>query len=304
MVDKKRVFCNLCKVEKKKEHGISYCGGTTSLNNHMDTHHPDLWYEYKKEALMANSENEGDKQPGIKKYMHAKTYQWPKSSARWKDTTKSIAMWFVKDSRPAEMVEDEGFRRLMALLRPEYSVPCANTITKYIEKLYIDDKARIEKELEKTEFVAVTTDGGSSSNCSSFQEVGVHALSEEFELMYFNIGVNEVKDEHDAPNYKKNCDKNTQEFGVKDKIVIYTTDNENKMLSAFENDERNGCVAHILHSSVSKGLKEVREIKESIDKHRKIVTKHNKSFKIKYGLQEAQKRRNIKQRPLIQDVPT
>ena len=83
-----------------------------------------------------------------------------------------------------------------------------------------------------------------------------------------------------------------------------TTDNENKMLSAFENDERTGCIAHILHSSVSRGLKEVPEIKDSINKHRKIVMKHNKSFKIKYGLQEAQKRRNIKQRPLIQDVAT
>ena len=303
-MDKTRVFCNLCKEEKKKERGISYCGGTTSLNNHMDSHHPDHWFEYKKEALMANSENEGDKQPGIKKFMHPKAFQWPKNGARWKATTKQIAMWFVKDSRPAEMVEDEGFRRLMALIKPEYSVPCANTITNYIAKLYINDKARIEKELEKTEFVACTTDGGSSSNCSSFQEVGVHALSEDFNLMYFNIGVNEVKDEHDAPNYKKNCDNNTQEFGVKDKIVIYTTDNENKMLSAFEKDERNGCAAHILHSSVSKGLKEVPENKDAIDKHRKIITKHNKSFKVKYALQEFQNKRGITQRPLIQDVPT
>ena len=49
MVDKNRVFCELCKVEKKKEVGLSYCGGTTTLVNHMDTHHPVHWYEYKKE---------------------------------------------------------------------------------------------------------------------------------------------------------------------------------------------------------------------------------------------------------------
>ena len=67
-MDKNRVFCNLCKGEKKKEAGISYCGGTTSLNNHMETHHPDLWYEYKKEAQKGNPENEGEK---FRKYLCA-----------------------------------------------------------------------------------------------------------------------------------------------------------------------------------------------------------------------------------------
>ena len=66
-MDKNRVFCNLCTGGKKKDAGIAYCGGTTSLNNHMETHHPDLWDEYKKEAKKGNTENEGEKQPRIKK---------------------------------------------------------------------------------------------------------------------------------------------------------------------------------------------------------------------------------------------
>ena len=115
-MDRTRVFCNMCKDEKMKLRGIKYCGSTTSLMNHMDNHHADHWFEYKKEALMANSENDGDKQPGIKKFLHPNAFQWPKHGARWKATTKQIAMWFVKDSRPAEMVEDEGFRCLMALI--------------------------------------------------------------------------------------------------------------------------------------------------------------------------------------------
>ena len=193
-MDKNRVFCILCTGGKKKDAGIAYCGGTTSLNNHMQINHPDIWYETKKEAKKGNAENEDEKQPMIKKFLNVKTYQWPKSSVRWKDTTKMIAKWFVKDTRPAEMVEDEGFRRLMAMLKPEYIVPCANTITKYIENLYIEDKSRIEKELVKLEFVAVTTDGGSSSNCSSFQEVGLHGLTEDFKMKYYNVAVTEVKE--------------------------------------------------------------------------------------------------------------
>merc|ERR1711942_286664 len=126
----------------------------------------------------------------------------------------------------------------MVMLKPEYIVPSANTITSYIEELYIEDTTRIKKELELLEFVAVTTDGGSSSNCSSFQEVGLHGLTEDFQLKYYNVTVNEVKEEHNAKNYRKNVDKKTEEFGVKEKIVMNTTNNENKMLAAFEVDER------------------------------------------------------------------
>ena len=262
------------------------------------------WSQAQKEVRKRNAANEDEKQPNIKNFLKVKPHQWSKSSLKWKQTTKMIAKWFVKDTRPALMVEDEGFRHLMAMLKPEYIVPSANTITSYIEELYIEDTTRIKKELEELEFVAVTTDGGSSSNCSSFQEVGLHGLTEDFELKYYNVAVTEVKEEHTAKNYRKNTDKKVEEFGVNEKVVMTTTDNENKMLAAFNDDERTGCLAHLLHSSVSVGLTKVSEVNDCIKKHRRIVTKHNKSFKIKYGLQEAQKKRKIKQRPLIQDVAT
>ena len=300
-VDKTRVFCILCTGERK-EAGLSYCGSTTSLYNHLNNHHPNEWSEAE-EGKNKIEANEGAK-PNIKNYFGAKVPQWSKSSPKWKETTKMIAKWFVKDTRPAHMVEDEGFRRLMAMVRPEYIVPCAQTITSYIEQLYIEITSQIKKELEEIEFVAVTTDGGSSSNCSSFQEVGLHGLTEDFEMKYYTVAVTEVKEEHTAKNYRKVTDKVVEEYGVKEKVVMTTTDNENKMLAAFNKEERTGCVAHMSHSSVTVGLTKVPEVNEAIKKHRKIVTKHNKSFKVKYGLQEAQKRMKLKKRPLLQDVPT
>jgi hypothetical protein len=301
-VDQKRVFCLLCTGEKK-EAGLSYCGSTTSLYNHLNNHHPSEWSQAEEEVKKRNEANEGGK-PNIKNFFGAKVFQWSKSSPKWKETTKMIAKWFVKDTRPAQMVEDEGFRRLIAMVRPEYIVPCANTITSYIEELYIETTKQIKKELEDIEHVAVTTDGGSSSNCSSFQEVGLHGLTKNFELKYYTVAVTEVKEEHTAKNYRKVTDQVVEEFGVKEKVVMTTTDNENKMLAAFKDHERTGCVAHMMHSSVTLGLTKVPEVNDSIKKHRKIVTKHNKSFKVKYGLQEAQKRLKIKKRPLLQDVPT
>ena len=48
-VDKTRVFCILCTGERK-EAGLSYCGSTTSLYNHLNNHHPNEWSEAEEEV--------------------------------------------------------------------------------------------------------------------------------------------------------------------------------------------------------------------------------------------------------------
>jgi hypothetical protein len=45
-------------------------------------------------------------------------------------------------------------------------------------------------------------------------------------------------------------------------------------------------------------------VKKTVLKVRKISKKHNKSYALRYGVQSAQKKRNLKVRPLHQDVPT
>ena len=59
-VDKSRVFCELCTGDKK-DAGVAYCGGTTSLINHMSINHPALWgSETQREARNRNTENEDE----------------------------------------------------------------------------------------------------------------------------------------------------------------------------------------------------------------------------------------------------
>ena len=79
---------------------------------------------------------------------------------------------------------------------------------------------------------------------------------------------------------------------------------ENKMRAAFDDEERSGCVAHILHSSITEGYKKITEVKEVIEKNRKIATKYHKSYAFKYSLEEEQKKRELPVRAILQDVPT
>ena len=113
------------------------------------------------------------------------------------------------------------------------------------------------------------------------------------------LAVTENKESHTAANYRENVDEVTEEFGIKEKIVKTVTDNENKMKAAFDDEERTGCMAHIIHNSVTNGFKQVEELK-----NRRIATRYHKSFAFKNKLEEEQIKRGLPTRALIQDVPT
>ena len=267
--DLTKVVCKLC------DKTLPYSGATTNLNNHIKINHAK-----EVEATETSSEQKLDKN---------------------KNSIGDITHHFKKIS-VVKWPKNEGFIRLMDLVQPEYEVPVPTTITNYIDTLYKQEVGRVKKELEEIEFIAKTTDGGSASNGSSFHETGVHGITEDFEMKYFTLSVREAKEKHTAENYRENTDKVEEEFGVKNKVVMTTTDNEAKMRKAYKDDERTGCLSHLIHSSVDQGNTEEKVVNSSILKQRKVIKKHNTSYVVRYGLQEAQKRRGIKVRPLIQEA--
>ena len=275
-VDETHVFCQLCEGEKQ-DTGMPYTSSTTNMTGHLKKEHAKEFKAFEEEKNRKSGSN-------IKNYFSSEkpVNKWSKSSEKWKNLTMSIAKWFVKDSRPALMVEDEGFIRFMEQAQPQFIMPCRITITNYIEKLYVEVKEKVKDELKQIEFVAKSTDGGSSSNASSFQETGVHGITNDFQMKYFTLAVKECKDEHTAENYRKNTDKVEEEFEVKEKVVMTTTDNEAKMRKAYKDHERTGCMSHFIHSSVNVGSTKEEVVNKIILKHRKIAAKHNKSYVAPY----------------------
>ena len=115
--NKERVFCKICEKTVKKGKmmmGILYCGGTTNMTNHLKVWHKS---EFKKTL---EEENEKSKSKNITDFFGEKAkYVTHKSSANWKNVTMTIAKWFCKSSRPAQMEEDKGFRVLMDMVCPQ-----------------------------------------------------------------------------------------------------------------------------------------------------------------------------------------
>ena len=254
-----RVFCNLChdKVLGKKHPGLCYKSTTSNIIDNLKRRHT-LVYN-KAENEKANN-NEAGKNT-VLNYFGEKTtikYKWRKSGIKWRNATQSLATWLCADSRPSYLVEDQGFRAFLSTICPEYEVPCADTMTKYIKEMY-DTKKK-----ENVEFCGVTSDGGTSVNVVSFQDTNVHYIDKDLFLNYHCLGVRENKEKHTAENYRENTDAILEEFNIKEKVVLFVTDNEPKMKAAFKDDERSGDGPHILHKSVVKGLNEVAPIKNIV----------------------------------------
>ena len=232
--NREKVVCLLCKVAKK-ELELPYSGGTTNLIFHLKFHHKD---EYIPKATSTEAGETPNKITAFFETNNNKSIQkWPKTSTMWKKSTKAMATWLCKDTRPSYIVEDKGFRNLIALLCPQYEVPCHQTMTTYITEIYEEKKKVVQDDLKNAEFIAVTTDGGTSSNAVSFQDTNAHFLDENLNMQCYTLGVRENKEKHTAENYRMKNDELLDEFEVKEKVVKTVTDNEPKMKKAYKDAE-------------------------------------------------------------------
>ena len=103
--DDSRVYCKLCE-GKRKQAGIPYNKSTTSLKSHMQNNHGE---EFK---LAEDSDAKKKEVKPITTFFPETSVKWKKNSPKWKNMMATIAKWFVKANRPAEMVEDKGFREV------------------------------------------------------------------------------------------------------------------------------------------------------------------------------------------------
>ena len=122
--------------------------------------------------------------------------------------------------------------------------------------------------LENVEICAITTDGGTSSDATSFQDINVYYIDEDMQLKSHCLAVTENREAHTlyhtAVNYKQNVNEVLNNFGINCKVDKTVADNENKMRAAFHNKEQTGCLMHIIHSSVTEGYKQTTVVRETI----------------------------------------
>ena len=284
--------CGLCGEEKKYKNTPSH------LLQHLMSCHENEFF----------GENDKPNQPSLpdffKKVSEKPTEYYKGKHPKQVAFRKTLVEWIIDSNRPFKAVEDKKLMEAFKLADPKLKTPSYFQVRGDIKNLEAVKKEEMKESFKAVDHFSCSNDAGSSLDGRSFVDVNVHWISEDFQPQKKILSVLEMKEDKTAKNYRKAVDSKLEEFDIKSKVFNFTTDNENTMRAAFNDEERNGCLAHIESKSGKKALESVKVINDLRKKLRKISKKGNKSSKFKYSLQRQQKQRKLKVRSLKQEIKT
>jgi len=166
----------------------------------------------------------------------------------------------VRDLRPFSAVSAPGFKAMVSIFDPNFTVPCPKTLLARCESLQAQIQSKISKILEKIDWVSITTDTWTSRALDSYMSVTAHFIDSDWTLQSVTLGLIPCFESH-TPKYTaehlRNC---LQAYKIVDKVA---TDNASNMVAmkALLPGEDVRCAAHTLQLTV----KEVFSNKVGID---------------------------------------
>ena len=246
------------------------------------------------------------KQPTIQQAFH-RPQNTTLTTSRSSAITNGIINYIIKDLRPLSTVEGEGFRELMAIVEPSYTVPSRNYITNSaLPALYNEAVGSLKQELGSISSCAITHDMWTSLNTEGYSTTTAHYINNSWVLRSVVLETAKFESQHTSDNIAKHLEKTRENWGLP--VPISVTDNAANETKAFEilKWPHIPCIGHNLNLAVKAGL-EVREIAKLISKGRRVVSFYHKSPLATSILQEKQMallEKSAQGHKLITDVPT
>nr|CAD2182501.1 unnamed protein product [Meloidogyne enterolobii] len=124
---------------------------------------------------------------------------WDKDGLKTLEVNRAIMEFIATDIQPFSVVQDSGFKRLIALLKPQYNLPSRNFFSeKMLPCIYESVKKRVIKDLLQAEAISVTFDAWTAKNSThsllSFTAHFVQNSVPEFRV----ISAKPIKGRHNA----------------------------------------------------------------------------------------------------------
>lgn len=285
-LDKEYAICKNCFAK------VKYNSNTTNLQSHLVRYHGEL---------LSGDKKGKPSQPAITTAFKAR---FPFGSPRAQTITKSIAEFICKDLRPYSVVENDGFRRMLATLEPRYEVPSRRHFTeKVIPALYAETRAKVEGALQSAKRVALTCDGWTSRATESFVTITAHFIDDHWDAQTYVLQTRVMYDSHTGAHMAEVLKKAADEWKLNDKDPAVVTDNAANMSVAVEITGylHVRCFAHILNLAVQRALK-LPNVARLLGRIRRICTFFHRSSPAAEALKRNQKILGLPHHKLIADV--
>ena len=213
----------------------------------------------------------------------------------------------VTDLQPISLVEDTGFRKLLAVLDPKYTPPSRCTIMReHLPRLYERKRKELMEILLKVKWCSITTDLWTARTTMGYLTVTCHFITPDWHIESAILETLNISESHTSLNLASELKKVTNEWEITTKIHCAITDGASNIKGAIKENHWNNlvCFAHTLNLVVSCAIEQDLQSKEVITKIKHIVSFFHKSTLASDKLRELQNTLGLPEHKLIQQVET
>ena len=177
-----------------------------------------------------------------------------------------LVNWIIFDSRPLNIIQSESFHKFIKELDPAFVIPDTRLIKQTIQDAYNYTFPLIQEFVVNNSIsVSLTTDLWTARNRRGFLGVTCFFLDKNFAIQEVILTIEYMKYPHTAQNISDALFVILDQWEIRDKVHIITTDNGSNMKKAIKemnlivsNIMWQPCAAHTLQLVVGKGLNSVK----------------------------------------------
>ena len=246
------------------------------LFTHLQDSHPEIYTE------LAATKRKQTNQPILAQVIErGKKYE--STSKQAKELDHAVAYFIAKDSQPFYTVEKVGFKKIVSIFDPKYSLPSQNYFAeKQIPKLYNELQDSVVKPaVNVVNYYAVTTDLWTSSTRHPFMSFTMHFIDDHWQLKTFCLDTIPVVDDHIGQNLADAVQNILVNWELDSaNLICATTDNGSNFVSAFTilNWTRISCFGHNMDLCINKALQSER-VQRALSTCHSLVAVFNRSWK-------------------------
>jgi zinc finger BED domain-containing protein 1 (E3 SUMO-protein ligase ZBED1) len=177
-----------------------------------------------------------------------------------------LVEWIIFNNLPLIIIQSDSFHQFINALDPAFTIPDVKLVKQLIHKAYSHTLPFIIEHIENNAiFINLTTDMWTARNRQGYLGITCNYLDEDFKLHERVLAIEYVRYPHTADHIGDTILSILDEWGIRDRTFVITTDNGANMKKAIQdlglvssNIQWQSCVAHTLQLIVGKGLAKVK----------------------------------------------